>query len=346
MSVTVLSPSTLALSGSVRSKETAGCPAGMTTPAGTSSEAGSLDSSATRRLVGKMPESDTTPKPGWRPAPSAYHGLSESTLRLVVSLSVTSTVASPAVQLVTVAVRVTDCGPSISASSTTVRWNTAEVCPAGIVTPPGTCSSSGAFETNRTSTLVATGALTVIVATTGPLPSIRLAGATTLSVAVSLSWTETARTAGANPGASAVIPDVCVPSSSASSITVRSKKTFVLPAGTSTVAGTITSEESLAVSATRRLVPSGKGSTTRPALVTVPSPSVSAAICEMASGAAHGPWPLKSLASKPAGTPSPADRPTSPRAASICKQVTRRRPSKNISIWKLLVFASINSGTF
>jgi hypothetical protein len=60
----------------------------------------------------------------------------------------------------------------------------------------------------------------------------------------------------------------------------------------------------------------------------------------------QAPYSERSLSPKSTGTPSPFDNPTKPSLVATSSQDSRIRPSKNISIWKVLEFVYANSGTF
>ena len=113
-------------------------PASTVTVVGTVSSLVSLESSVTTRFVGSVPDSITVPALINTPSFSQACATLSSRSNCAGSLSRTVMLSRPVVQFVTLAVRVTNCAPSISDSSITLIEKTTDVAPEGITTDAGT----------------------------------------------------------------------------------------------------------------------------------------------------------------------------------------------------------------
>ena len=195
-------------------------------------------------------------------------------VRSAVSLSSTLMVALPGVQFVTRAVIVVATVPSSRVSSTIVIGNVADVCPAKIVTPAGTCTSAELPEVSVTKTSAATAGLTVTVPCGFGPPSVAEEGALTVSTPVSLSSTITDCWADANDAALAVSTAVRLPSSTVLFPIVSGNCANVCPARIVTVAGTATSAGRVELSDTVKFAAGAGVAVTRPAFTSTPAPSV------------------------------------------------------------------------
>src|SRR5690349_9591242 len=109
------------------------------------------------------------------------------------SLSVTIRFVAPLLKPAALAVTATTCALSISGSSTMLRLNAAEVCPARIVVLAATASSVRSLDTNATGRFVINVPLirTVPALVSVPFPSRAENGNVTLSTVGSLSLTVT-----------------------------------------------------------------------------------------------------------------------------------------------------------
>ena len=162
-------------------------PAAIVTVAGTVMREVVSDESVTVKAVVNVPEIDTVPVP----VLPSFTVAGMDRLRFKFSLSATAMLPDvPSVQFVTCAVTVAFCVPSILPSSTTVIVKLADASPAGMIIVAGTVTAVTSLDIRETVTGLSTAALTVTVPVMLPTPSVVVAGADTVSVAVSLSFTE------------------------------------------------------------------------------------------------------------------------------------------------------------
>ena len=182
-------PSVSVLFGALMVNVAEVAPAAMVAVAGTVRREVVFEESETTSAVGSVPEIVTVP---------VVLALSLSVAgtvraRSVFSLSSTSMGDVSPVQPNTCALITALCVPSIFVSLTTLIGNVAVVCPAGITTPPGTCTTVMSLELKPTVIVTVDAALISIVPCTVPTPSVAEAGAVSVIVAVpSLSCTAVA----------------------------------------------------------------------------------------------------------------------------------------------------------
>ena len=163
-------------------------PAGMITLAGTVSSETSLLLKVTVTSATAMPPSVSTPPPFVCPAPSCVCAIMSS-VTAATSSSVMVIVFVPLVQLATLAVKTTFCGPSSNASCNTVIGKVTLVWPAGTFTVAGTEISLVSLLLRLTAMLAPAGVETFKVPVSVPAASEAELTALRLKTAVSSSVT-------------------------------------------------------------------------------------------------------------------------------------------------------------